>query len=281
MLVILLVLGSAAGLALFFLLMPGESTTAQRAPFWGVNHAHRGLHNPAKTIPENSLAAFEAAARKGYGVELDIRLTKDEQVVVFHDDDLQRMCGVNQQVNQLTFEELQALTLLQTQERIPLLRSVLDVVDSRIPLIIEIKGGTQNTLLCQQAWQVLRTYDGDFCIESFDPRILRWWKKKVPGILRGQLAAPAKDLGGLAGFAVGNLLTNFLGRPQFIAYKFGPKPFLVKLVEKFCMKAAWTLRNSEDGALAEQHYDAVIFEFYDASPHYLPALQPQNSTDTT
>lgn len=269
MLISLLVFFCVLGMLLLFLLMPGESNMLDRAPFWGVNHAHRGLHAKDKTIPENSIAAFTAAVDAGYGIELDIRLTKDEEVVVFHDDDLTRVCGAPGRVDSYTWEELKEFRLLGTGQRIPLLREVLALVDKQVPLIVELKQSPQNTLLCEKAWAVLRTYDGDFCIESFDPRIVRWFKKNVPGVLRGQLAAPPKDLNsGIPGFLVGTGLANFIGRPQFIAYKSGPRPLTMQFAEKFAMKVAWTLRSEQEAAPMETQTDAIIFEFYSPDLKY-------------
>lgn len=265
---ILLIL-CAAALILVFLLLPAESSPEKRAPFWGRNFAHRGLHSKDKSVPENSLAAFTAAVDAGYGIELDIQLSKDGEVVVFHDDDLARVCGVQARVDSLTLAQLRELPIHSTTQHIPTLQEVLDTVAAQVPLIIELKMGPRNRELCERAWKILRQYDGDLCIESFDPRIVRWFKKHVPGLLRGQLAAPAKILGkGAQGVLVGWLLSNFLARPQFIAYQAGKKPFTVFLVEQFAMRIAWTARPTDDTNALEAANDGVIFEFYLPAPQY-------------
>ena len=141
---LLLGLGAAA-LALatpVWLLAPGTATKRQRAPFYGANFAHRGLHSRDKSVPENSLEAFRLAAEAGYGVELDVQLSKDGQVVVFHDNDLERVCGVEDRVDEWTYEELQTLRLVGTEQRIPLLSEVLQVIRGRGPLIVELKSGS-------------------------------------------------------------------------------------------------------------------------------------------
>ena len=269
MLLSILVFICAICLLVFFLLLPGESDMLQRAPFWGVSHAHRGLHTKDKSIPENSIAAFTGAVDGGYGIEMDLQLSKDGQVVVFHDDDLKRVCGVEGRVDSFTWEELQEFRIEGTEQKIPLLKEVLALVNGQIPLIIEFKTSPRNTMLCENAWKILRQYDGDFCIESFDPRIVGWFKKNVPGILRGQLAAPPKHLNsGIAGFLVGTCLGNFLGRPQFIAYQAGSRPFTVRIAEKFAMKVVWTVRSEADSDALEKENDAVIFEFYEPVPKY-------------
>ena len=118
----LLLLGTAAALtAPFFLLAPGGSSKRQRAPFMGVNFAHRGLHSRNRSVAENSLEAFRLAAAAGYGIELDVQLSKDGQVVVFHDATLQRVCGVEGRVDEKTYAELSQLSLCGTGSGIPLL----------------------------------------------------------------------------------------------------------------------------------------------------------------
>lgn len=254
---------------LAFLVLPGESDLSHRAPFWGRAFAHRGLHTQNQTVPENSMQAFRAAVEAGYGIELDVQLSRDGWSVVFHDDTLERACGLNKRVGELDLEELQKLRLFGTDQTIPALSEVLSCVDGQVPLIIELKMGPDNKKLCENTWRLLRRYDGDICIESFDPRIVRWFRKKVPGVLRGQLSAPPAELGnGIAGMAVGLLLTNCLCRPQFIAYKTGPKPLTVKLAERLSMRVAWTVRPSDGLTDIQQKSDAIIFEYMEPEIEY-------------
>ena len=133
----------AAGLPVF-LLAPGSATKRQKAPFWGRNFAHRGLHSEDKTVPENSLEAFRLAGRAGYGAELDVQLTKDGKVVVFHDDTLDRVCGVHARVDEKSYDELKLLNLCGTEQRIPLFTEVLETFAGRGPLIVELKNGRRN-----------------------------------------------------------------------------------------------------------------------------------------
>lgn len=257
-------------LIMLFMLWPGKRRPKLAAPFWGVNHAHRGLHTEDKSVPENSLAAFDAAAKAGYGMELDVQFSKDRQVVVFHDDTLDRVCGVEGRVDSRDYEELKKLRLQETDEYIPLFTEMLELVDGRTPMIVELKtSGKNNKELCQATYDILKGYDGPYCIESFDPRIVRWYKKNAPEILRGQLSAPPRHLKmGLTGFLVGTLLCNFLGRPDFVAYRIGPRPFTVPLVESGTMRVAWTARPSDDMEKVQDENDAVIFEFYHPEPKY-------------
>ena len=132
------------------LILPARSTKAQRAPFVRRMFAHRGLFLADQSVPENSIPAFRAAVAAGYGVELDVQLTKDKVVVVFHDDDLKRVCGVDARVDAYTFAELQAFPLLSTGERIPTFSDVLAILDGKIPMIVELKSGGDWKTLCEK-----------------------------------------------------------------------------------------------------------------------------------
>ncbi|MGN1002937.1 MAG: glycerophosphodiester phosphodiesterase [Oscillospiraceae bacterium] len=255
---------AAAVGAAAFMVAPGRAPGEKKAPFMGANIAHRGLHKIDRTVPENSMAAFRAAVESGYGVELDVHITADGRLVVFHDDSLRRMCGVEGKVEELPYAELKRLRLGRTDEGIPLLGDVLALVGGKAPVVLELKRGGRNNELCERVYELLRLYSGPVCVESFDPRIVRWWRKNAPEVLRGQLSCRPEDFGRSTGrlgaFAMGHLLTNFLGRPQFIAYGLcEKKPLLVRLCEKMgAMRVCWTSRELRH----EQGNDAVIFEYY-------------------
>jgi len=174
---------AAAGLPVF-LLAPGKATKRQKAPFYGRSFAHRGLHTEDKSVPENSLEAFRLAGRAGYGVELDVQLTKDGQVVVFHDDTLDRVCGVPGKLSDKSYDELKLLSLCGTNQRIPLLTEVLEVYQGRGPLLVELKTGSRNRELCEKTYAILSDYPGEVCIESFNPMIVRWFKKHAKDLVR-------------------------------------------------------------------------------------------------
>lgn len=256
--------GAAAG-ACAALVAPGRATDEQKAPFMGQNIAHRGLHTEDKTIPENSLAAFRRAVGRGYGVELDVQLSRDGRVVVFHDDTLSRVCGVDGRVDEYTYAELSEMRLCGTDERIPLFSDVLVTINGKTPIICELKTGRHNNELCEKTLKLISAYSGDLCIESFDPTIVAWFRVHAPEILRGQLATTFEDYtgGGMnpaLAFALENTLLNVLSRPHFIAYRIGEKPLAVKLSEALgAMKVGWTSHNNVN----EQGRDTVIFEFYE------------------
>ena len=253
---------AAVGVQLF-LIAPGGVTKRQKAPFYGRSFAHRGLHSEDKSVPENSLEAFRLAAAAGYGVELDVQLTKDGQVVVFHDDTLTRVCGVNARVDEKTYNELRLLRLCGTEQRIPLLTEALAVIRGKGPLIVELKNGRRNRELCEKTYAILSDYEGQVCIESFNPMIVRWFRFHARDLVRGQLATTVKDYGDSTSkptaFLLSRCLLNFLSRPQFIAYRVGWRPLPVHLSEALgAMRFGWTVRNERH----ERRRDAVIFEFY-------------------
>ena len=182
---------------LFFLIAPKRAANVALAPFVGRNFAHRGLHTADKSIPENSLAAFDAACRKGYGSELDVQLSSDGKVFVFHDDLLDRVTGTAGVAEYQPWSALKDLKLCGTDETIPLFEDVLKTVDGRAPLIVELKSTERYPELCEKTLDFLlasREETGlDFCVESFDPRIVKWFKDNAPLIVRGQLSAPTEN----------------------------------------------------------------------------------------
>ena len=150
-----------------------------RADMTGIveDYAHRGLHN--ETLPENSLGAFQNAVDNRIGIELDIQLSKDNVPMVFHDASLKRVCDIDAKLCEYTAEELGQIKLLGTDYTIPTFETVLDLVDGRVPLLVEFKHG--NSDLCKIACDMLDNYNGAFCVESFDPTLLMRRRKKNVG----------------------------------------------------------------------------------------------------
>ena len=259
---------AAAAAAAVILTAPGQAEPEKKKILYGRNVAHRGLHDDEK--PENSLAAFRAAGENDYGTELDAHLTADGETVVMHDDNTARMCGVDKVIAETSLAELKTLRLRNTDEQIPTLREALEAVGGHGPVILELKtAGENNPLLCEKVLEEIRAYDGALCIESFDPRIVAWFKRNAPDILRGQLTNSFREMkkgtSPLAAFAIANGLTNVIARPQFIAHGPGRKSPLIRLAERLgALDVYWT---SHDYATQWSH-DAVIFEFYRPRPRY-------------
>ncbi len=236
----------------------------------GRRYAHRGWHDkPA--IPENSLPAFRRALDRGWGAELDVHLLRDGTLAVFHDSDLRRCTGEAGDIEDLDREGLRRLRLEGTEEPVPLFDEVLALFEGRAPLIIELKSHAGNyKALTEAVIARLDRYRGDFCVESFDPRVLLVLRRERPAILRGQLSMDfrpgGEPLPGWQRFFLRNLLMNFLTVPDFIAYRFEDRQ---RLALKLCRsvwgvkEASWTLRSPADLAAAEEAGAMPIFECFD------------------
>lgn len=190
--------------------------------------AHRGLHS--ETVPENSMAAFEAAVQAGYTIELDAQLTKDNQVVVLHDNDLNRVFDLDKKIIEMTYEELQAYTILDSDQKIPLLSDVIAMIDDQVPVMIEVKNDLEVGTIEGAIYEVMKNYDGRFAIIAFNPYSLEWFKNNAPNMMRGQIsghfklseeakAKGEKPLVWYKQFMLSNLLMNFTSRPNFIVYE--------------------------------------------------------------
>ena len=142
--------------------------------------AHRGLHSDL--VPENSLTAFRLAVEKCLSIELDVRLTKDCRIVVFHDNDLMRMCGIEGKVFDYTYEQLSAFKLKNSDEKIPLLSEVLKTVDGKVPLLIELKGGALFGELESRLDHMMKKYKGEFAVQSFNPFSVMWFRFHSPKV---------------------------------------------------------------------------------------------------
>lgn len=249
-----------------FAVLPGRRRDC--APFDRTLYAHRGLHSGDGRYPENSLIAFRLAKEAGYGVELDVQFTADRQVVVFHDDTLLRMCGVDKRVDQLTYAQLRELRLLNSDHYIPLLSEVLDTLDGTT-VLCEFKTSPNffDTSLCEATYPILESYKGRYCVESFNPLMMRWFKKNAPQVIRGVLSKRFNEddhVDTKLAPLLSSLGGNFLCRPDFIAYQLSDAdhPFF-----RFCRlfrpaTMAWTVQNKTEETTAKASFDTIIFEGY-------------------
>lgn len=268
--VIKITFGCVLALAVLYLLaiMPRICNRPDITLFQKIYFAHRGLHDNASEAPENSMAAFRKAVEAGLGMELDVQVTKDGVPVIFHDFNLERICGVEGKVVNHTYEELQAYTLCHSEERIPKLSDLLEMVDGRVPLIVEIKAETADVSGCVIIDGLLRAYHGPYCIESFNPMVLWWFRRHRGNVVRGQLSSNFRKEGeywNILYFAMTHLLFNFLTKPDFIAYnhKFSEEPG-----RRICRHlyrhpaAAWTIRSEKDLEALKGEYDVFIFDSF-------------------
>lgn len=251
-----------------FLIMPRIFGKPKKYPYMGVLYAHRGLHDNAALVPENSMPAFRRAVEAGYGIELDVQLTKDGIPVVFHDFTLERMCGVSGKIEAATYGQLQQLSLLQTEEKIPTLKEVLDMVAGQVPLIVELKIERMDLSLCTVVQKMLTEYQGVYCIESFNPLALLWYRRYHKEVMRGQLSTNFRKDGNYKNifyFFLTHLLTNFATRPDFIAYncQFKEEPgrrICRKLYKN--MSVAWTVKSQNQLESLEKDFDLFIFDSF-------------------
>lgn len=236
----------------------------------GRSYAHRGLHDSEKGIPENSLAAFAAAADRGFGMELDVHLTADRQLMVLHDCSAERMTGEKLMINEQTAERMSQCRLEGTTHTIPYLSEVLELIAGQVPLIIELKVDKGNhAALCEEVCRLLDGYKGDFLLESFDPKALIWLRRNRPELPRGQLSYFYNRHGDriprIVDFALHNFLTNVAARPDFLAMyhpdKMGFSLRLCRLLFRV-PEFDWTVRTPEQQEECERLGNSVIFEKY-------------------
>ena len=230
--------------------------------------AHRGLHGAPGAGPENSLAAFAAACDAGYGIELDVRETADGQLAVIHDPTLKRAAGKDLAIADTSYAELASYSLFGSDQHLPLFSEVLSLVNGRVPLIVEIKCDTMRDAdrVAAKTARLLDAYSGTYCVESFNPKCLRWFLKHRPQVLRGQLSERFRGMtGALRIYAVpaSFCLANFLTRPDFIAYNIRDAHLLRYQVLRRVLHActvAWTVTDGTSLAEARKLFDVFIFE---------------------
>ncbi|MBI9010515.1 MAG: glycerophosphodiester phosphodiesterase [Tenericutes bacterium] len=230
--------------------------------------AHRGLHSLDKTVPENSMKAFELAVEKNYGIEMDINVLKDGTVVVFHDHHLKRLVpGRTELLSDLNFEDIKDLKIWDSNEKISTLKEVLEYIDGRVPLLIELKPLGNKSFLCENFWETIKDYKGDYGIHSFSPSIVKWFKDNHPEVIRGQITeyfTSNKDMKKISKYLMKSMFFNKFTKPDFVNYG------IVDLPNKYCDKAykkglciiAYASKNQEEFDLAKEHYDNSVFEYF-------------------
>jgi len=245
-----------------YLIFPRMRHKPDMSPFCEKPTAHRGIHDN-KTVAENSLTAFRAAAEAGCGIELDVQLTADGEVVVFHDDSLLRMCGVDKALLDATADEIRECRLLGTEDTVPTLREVLDLIDGQVPVIIEMKNERIITDLPGKLYDIMKDYEGYYSVESFNPIYVGKYKKFDRTVARGILSCnfgKVKKHQLPLAKVLENLLMNFIARPDFVAYQFTDgKKLSVRLNRLFGAKTvAWTISTEEELQKAKKYFDAFI-----------------------
>lgn len=225
--------------------------------------AHRGLFDREK-IPENSMLAFDKALEKGYSIEVDVNMTQDGYIVVFHDNSLKRMTGIKNDITTMTLSEIKKFKLLGTENKIPTFEDVLLQVSGKVPILIEVKPNSKYKELMEKLINLLEKYNGKYSIQSFDPRIVYWLKKNMPQISRGQISSKniREVKSRILKILLGKMVFNVITKPNFISYQY------LSINEKFYKKQknkgreviAWTLKNKEDYEKIRDYCDMVVFE---------------------
>ncbi len=264
-LIIVLAIFAVLVIALVVLTKPAKSQKGIEN-FTSVRYAHRGLHGNG--VPENSLLAFKLAVERGYGIELDVRLSKDKVLVVFHDDTLERVCGIDRRVDEFTAEELKNIKLAGTDEYVPTFDEVLALIDGKVKLLCEIKEAASDSEVSIAAAERLKKYEGEYVVESFNPLSVARAKKILPDkycgllcehyTLKDEFKKPLYHI-------LQNFLLNVKCRPDFIAYNHLHMGYHAFKLMKFygAPTFAYTVKSIEEEKAARAGgFDTVIFEGY-------------------
>lgn len=212
--------------------------------------AHRGYFN--NLAPENSIKAFQNAIEAGFAVEMDVQLTKDQVLVVFHDDNLMRMTGFDGLVRDQNYEDIKDLKLLGTDEIIPRFDDFLILIDGQIPLMIEFKNETNSRQMEILAYEMLKVYKGQYIIQSFNPMSVNWFRKHAKSVIRGQLSYDYK--GGkqswILRFILRNVLLNIITRPHYVIYD-------IKALDRLIIKWLKLIKKPLFGFTAKSKIDYI------------------------
>jgi glycerophosphoryl diester phosphodiesterase len=236
--------------------------------------AHRGLHDAAKGVIENTKSAALAAIDGGYAIECDVQLTSDGEAVVFHDFTLDRLTTTTGRLDAMTAAALAKVTLKGTSDRIMTLPDWLAVIAGKIAAVIEIKSGfVGDARLARRTVQVVRNYDGPFVLKSFDPAVLEVLREIAPDIPRGIIAQDVYEDGDYKGVSAADkkglaALTHFpRTKPDFLSWRVADLPSAAPFLCRSQLGLpvmAWTVRSKEDRAKAESWADQMVFEGFRA-----------------
>lgn len=217
--------------------------------------AHRGLFDNIN-IPENSLEAFKLSIKNDNIIELDIHLLKDNNIVVFHDDDLNRMCKINKKIKDMTYDELKEVNLLNTESKIPLFKDVLETINGKVPIIVELKFDNKVGMLEEEAVKLLDNYKGLFVVKSFNPFIVNWFKKNRPDYIRGLLVHYKKR--NIKEILCHYMIFNNICKPDFLSCNF--KILNKKKVKKFKNKKLVLTWGVDQEVIDKNLYDNIIYK---------------------
>lgn len=197
---------------------------------------HRGYH---KNVPENSIAAFKKALYRKLPIELDIRILKDNNIVVFHDKNLFRMTGINKDIEKLTYKEIKDIKLKNSNENIPLLKDVLELINDKVLILIEIKSTKKKII--KKLIKLLKNYN-NFMIQTFSIKIFYSLKLSKFNYKVGLIV-------------FGMRKKRTIIKPDFISHSlYGVKKEKVPLI-------IWTINNKEELEKAKKISNTFIVDY--------------------
>lgn len=228
--------------------------------------AHRGYHNIEEGIPENSMKAFKRAVENNLIIELDVHVLKDGEVVVFHDANLKRMTGIDKKIKDFNYNDIKEIKLQGTNEKIPLLKDVLNMVNGRVPIIIELKYDVKCGRLEEEVIKIIKNYNGEYAVKSFNPLSVNYFRKKFPEAIRGQLSSDFKTdkMSKIKKLILSKMVFNFITKPDFISFDIRALPNKkVQKIRKNKLILGWTIKNENDLEKAKKYCDNYICENID------------------
>lgn len=227
-------------------------------------YAHRGLHNHDKGIYENTLKAFDEAIKHGFGIELDTNILKDGTVVVFHDKNLKRLCGIDMALKDVTYEMIKDYKIMDSNETIHTLEAVLDYINNRVPIMIEIKPFGDKARHAETVYNIIKRINSPIVIQSYNPYIVYWYKKNAKEVIRGQISEFFRDSNFtfITKWIMKTLITNKLTKPDFVNYglKDIPNKYIEKQKKKGVKILAYAAKTEQELDYMRTHYDNAVFE---------------------
>ena len=191
-------------------------------------YAHRGLFDNKKIV-ENTISSFKKALLDNLNIELDIRVTKDNKIIVFHDNNIKRLTGIDKLVKDMTYNELSNVKLLNTNDKIPLLEDVLKLVSGRVTLLIELKENLSNNTL-KELNKLLLDYNGEVLLQSFNPIIIR--KMALTSLKRYRMGILLNnEYKGFKGALYDFFIYKYLIKQKYISFISSPKELVLKAKE--------------------------------------------------
>ncbi len=263
---LLVLVGVLLGFVFFCLVFRVDSARTKQATWLRGHYAHRGLYSKDQSIPENSLGAFSRSIQEGLGIELDVQLSQDGKVYVFHDDALMRMTGTQGILEEKTSEELNQLRLKNSGEKIPLLSEALTLVAGKVPLLVELKSTARKAESVKAVIDLMKSYPGHFAYCSFDPLMLNLLKKYDKDRLRGlnmEYSLNKKQYGLTTRLILQFALLTPLNRPDYLSVDYTRIPCIYRLWRLFgAYGMMWALPSQTAENAVSDLCETVIFEHY-------------------